>query len=990
MNAKIMIASLVCILTSTFYLGKNENKISERKNENTINCAPNDNYGYFDIEQNDTSVGEIVRARFICEKELISSRVISHSELIQPLDVFSPDNPCVSVCALALDLPKGDYYVKYGFETADDDMEIISSLYIYSDGEKTTASALSADDARQQFFVNYVATDIEKAHLGVNEDNGNLLIQTAIKKGRESQFVDPLSDKKENIPTWQYIDPIDYLRPIDFLYLLPTKLDAIEHMNDYVYGGSGDIDVEANVVLRASTQKTKKTHLSVSANWVDELGQSHPLIGTNIQFLNGETQIHDQSTDYAIFLHDPDHTNEYGACGIEINKLTASKIKLSDVSLQLSSKNNAISIVDSLNLNFSHLFRNSNGVLRYTLNGVNVPQCPNNYLDDVIEISYNVTVYPDRSDRAAAYEMCHAETIPYSYCQSYARRSLTRLSAHYPANFTLYNNSELFVKKEDFSNFDLLNHEYSHYICESLHLCRVFQERKVHGINEDLLERYGAEDGSELAYSEGLATYLGVASQLYCASDSGIQNVGDKKYVDFHRNIDVNYDNYKPSNATNKTSYEGIESSVTAFLLKMLDDATRDGDCVTFGHQKMWSILLDNSVNVTCISDFINKVNSLYPEDTLNVSKLAQKESLFRLTYPHEKSAWTILIYFCIADLERYATNDLYKMKMYWEEKPDDVNIVVEVGGCASSADWQYDIFSKNKTTRAHLETNRWVEDEQMPKCHMGTQETFESFLNWGLTQYPAERTGLILYDHGGAIEGCCFDYNYDSDPLTTSEMTAAIENTFERNAITRKMDFIAYHACAMQVQDVAEFNSRHFDYMLASEENQPAGKWNYQSILYDVYRYRSPERILNNILASYISLTTNQMYNMSLLDLSQMGCYYFALEELASEIYDTVMDNYNEFVTIIYSCKSYYDNDTIDAVDFLEKLEENYLFEQYDIQIEAAKEAINNLVICNEDKGYYEKRSHGLALWTGIRHTHIYPESETHFYNWRSLFVTD
>ena len=41
----------------------------------------------------------------------------------------------------------------------------------------------------------------------------------------------------------------------------------------------------------------------------------------------------------------------------------------------------------------------------------------------------------------------------------------------------------------------------------------------------------------------------------------------------------------------------------------------------------------------------------------------------------------------------------------------------------------------------------------------MGEAETLADFLEWGVQTYPADKMGLILWNHGsGSINGVCFD----------------------------------------------------------------------------------------------------------------------------------------------------------------------------------------------------------------------------------------
>ena len=52
----------------------------------------------------------------------------------------------------------------------------------------------------------------------------------------------------------------------------------------------------------------------------------------------------------------------------------------------------------------------------------------------------------------------------------------------------------------------------------------------------------------------------------------------------------------------------------------------------------------------------------------------------------------------------------------------------------------------------------------------MGKSKTFQDFLEWGLTEYPAEKTAVIMWNHGGAMQGVCSDENYNGDMFLCDE----------------------------------------------------------------------------------------------------------------------------------------------------------------------------------------------------------------------------
>ena len=107
----------------------------------------------------------------------------------------------------------------------------------------------------------------------------------------------------------------------------------------------------------------------------------------------------------------------------------------------------------------------------------------------------------------------------------------------------------------------------------------------------------------------------------------------------------------------------------------------------------------------------------------------------------------------------------------------------------------------------------------------MGDPETLSGFLQYGMENYPARDYALILWDHGGGpMEGVCWDELFSMDHLSLSELTEALE----ASALPGKLRWIGFDACLMGSVEVAEAVSPYADYMIASQETEPARGWNY------------------------------------------------------------------------------------------------------------------------------------------------------------------
>ena len=108
--------------------------------------------------------------------------------------------------------------------------------------------------------------------------------------------------------------------------------------------------------------------------------------------------------------------------------------------------------------------------------------------------------------------------------------------------------------------------------------------------------------------------------------------------------------------------------------------------------------------------------------------------------------AYTIMIYMCGSDLESgydsesgqyydsyLASSDLDEIKSV-NNQPSDVNIIIEAGGSRRWDSSYSSLISTSKLNRFHLENGSYVKDEQIARANMGASSTFQSFLEWGLT----------------------------------------------------------------------------------------------------------------------------------------------------------------------------------------------------------------------------------------------------------------
>ncbi len=107
----------------------------------------------------------------------------------------------------------------------------------------------------------------------------------------------------------------------------------------------------------------------------------------------------------------------------------------------------------------------------------------------------------------------------------------------------------------------------------------------------------------------------------------------------------------------------------------------------------------------------------------------------------------------------------------------------------------------------------------------MGSPATLTSFIKWGVKQYPANHYALVLWDHGGGLDGICYD-DTSLDHLTIAETAKAI------TAAGTHFDVIGMDLCLAGLYEQLYSLRNNADVLAASESDIPAEGWDYTDVL--------------------------------------------------------------------------------------------------------------------------------------------------------------
>ncbi|MDP7009938.1 MAG: clostripain-related cysteine peptidase [Verrucomicrobiota bacterium] len=224
--------------------------------------------------------------------------------------------------------------------------------------------------------------------------------------------------------------------------------------------------------------------------------------------------------------------------------------------------------------------------------------------------------------------------------------------------------------------------------------------------------------------------------------------------------------------------------------------------------------------------------------------------SLLSISVLEARASWTVLVYgHADHNLTSAMRDDLLEMEQAGSS--EDFNIVVQV-----------DINTKNRGTKL------WkIKNKIDPKKYNGVNRlligedtdgrkvTFHSkiieslsesnnmddpavlrdFIKWGMAKYPADRYGLVLWNHGGQFLGYGGDTQNASlkhgQGLTTQQIRSTITEALTGTGVN-KFEFVGFDTCLMGGAEVLDDFSTLCDVFIACPELDFGDGWDYAATL--------------------------------------------------------------------------------------------------------------------------------------------------------------
>jgi hypothetical protein len=333
---------------------------------------------------------------------------------------------------------------------------------------------------------------------------------------------------------------------------------------------------------------------------------------------------------------------------------------------------------------------------------------------------------------------------------------------------------------------------------------------------------------------------------------------------------------------------------------------------------------------------------------------------------------WTVMVYLdADNDLESAGINDINEMEMVGSTA--DINIVVQAdripGYDISNNDW-------TNTRRYYItqDIDPYIINSQpisnLGELNMGNPSTLINFAKWAVTNYPAKKYLLVIWNHGGGFRstGLAKDIAWDDtsggDKITMSELEYAL------SAISTKMgkniDIVGMDACLMAMTEVAYQIKDYADILVTSEENEPGDGWPYDTILAQLAATptMSSTQLANTIVNRYIySYTSSDNVTLSSIHLSNMDTLAAQLSNMALAIMSDTLTPVVNYINAASSSQYYGDWDFIDLYDFCNKI---YAY-SYNAQVRSIAVSIKQTLTSSVGwgyNGYQVNKSQGLSIY--------------------------
>ena len=292
----------------------------------------------------------------------------------------------------------------------------------------------------------------------------------------------------------------------------------------------------------------------------------------------------------------------------------------------------------------------------------------------------------------------------------------------------------------------------------------------------------------------------------------------------------------------------------------------------------------------------------------------------------------------------------------------------------------RYEITPPDPTGVAHR-----VVVERLAELDSGDPDTLRDSLEWGLTRYPAKKRVVVIWNHGAGFRTRLPRRDIAFDDSGTALDMNEIDGVFNDLGIGSKnrISILGFDACLMNMVEIAHHLRRRAEYIVGSEQTEPADGWPYEKVLAILKRNLSVPTTAKEIVSTYIQSyrkTGDQNVTQSAVDTSATDDAMAALSKLGTALVGPLQSSLTAIRMVRTQVQSYEFADYVDLGHLSALLGKNVKAKGIKTAADAVSKSVKAAVTANGEYGPGVSNSSGLSVW--------FP-AERHLYlNFRAKYV--
>lgn len=395
---------------------------------------------------------------------------------------------------------------------------------------------------------------------------------------------------------------------------------------------------------------------------------------------------------------------------------------------------------------------------------------------------------------------------------------------------------------------------------------------------------------------------------------------------------------------------------------------------INHGNMDDW---LYNNASIFPFTVFVGEEN--IPEDS-KIEEIAQKNipaCLYLFDIADDptrafKAEWTFMVYMAADNnLEPDGIRDFNEMEMIGSNPY--LNIVVQFdrapGYNDSNGDWKdTKRFLVIKDDDTEIINSPIVEN--ISEANMADPQVLLNFVNWSITNYPAEHYFLDLWGHGKGWLGVSWDQDSGNQWLPMDGIKSVLPKFKDR------IDVVGFDNCNMAMIEVYTQFLGYVDYIVGSEKEEDAWGWPYDAIFADLSAdpQTSPVNLSTMIVTHYVKWAKNESAYSATVSAADMSYLYEVIngtDTLARELNRTFALYADEISDAIKYTEQYAKPPIPhDLYHFLELVVQKVPNRPIQILANSLMNDIENMVVAEEhftrQNDMSVDNAHGIAIWMG------------------------